>query len=1196
MTRSWQSSTPRRRGALLLMVLTSLTLFMMMGTLMLITAIRARATARAFANAATSSDVSLIQSRAALDEALMLALRGSRSTPATQFTESILEDKYGGATISGSGATLSGNVARDPVLTLTLTTATNAWLNGRILTLKDRSANDWTTFRIVGVDGAEIYLANVPFRPALGIQASGTYDYRINGREFTPISGTTPEPYDAYDDANAWLAQPLLAGGQTGGVYNRLSFLTGTSGTAAQVDNDNDGILDGIWIDGTTSFLPPTVSPGGNKVRYRVSYLIVDLDGRINVNAAGMAARPAGTTDYGPAVPLGMGYGPADVDASLVVSGVLPAADGFSAFTRPSGAADPRAWANVIFGGTANQSIAPTASQRRVPPAIGAFTGRYGANGKPGIAGDDADKTQQTGTSDPWLAGGTNSLYRSLCAGTNAVADLRGHVKMSVEPPSGTSAQIAPTVVFHAPDILTASADAIDDPYEVRFSAAAPPRGGTLTGTSAGMDDNLFTPADLERMLRAGDIDALALPNRLPAALEDRAQAMRMSLTTDSWDSPALTGTAAALVERFVASLSYPLTYPWTARNALSPDTAAGLKFNINRRLSGTSAAENRNYLRGLYTLALAVGGTSVTPEKAAQWAVNVLDFRDEDSTMTGFEYDANPQDGWDVDGDVSTNTGQEKNRALAWGVERPELVIAETAGWHNTLSGTVSGTGQLFVTLLRPTWTTTRTGSSGSQPSEILSATLGANNAVDLTKLQAQQGDKYPVWQVRFKPDKVLQFIDPQQLTASNKTQTQYLLRNQQVVTQAAYANGSNSAIPPLADGGHLYVRSSGTWTYFTSGTPSVIIDKGSFFDPQCKSLTLERLADPTRANAADNPYVVVDTGTVAVIPFTPPTNATFTTRRRPGPLDPTSDRSPLAVFWNSGTFVESNPALVSYASRVGPPDKYVPRFHWPNRPFVSHAELALVPSDSAENLLKNYDFPLRSIATGSTSGIMSSTSAIMDATHVPSRFAGSYVYVSGTHQSVKDMGLDQLGLHQFSTWREPGRINVNTIVSGTSPNVDADGLVWASLISGTQMTIASGTGTATVRANPFARGTAATSGTTNLPTPARSMAHLLSLSPEADKPIARETFTSGTALNPRDKHPFLAHATAIRLANTATIRSNMFAVWITLEVTEDTATVPLVEYKRLFAIVDRSIPVGFSPGEDLNVRDTIRLLRYLD
>ena len=66
--------------------------------------------------------------------------------------------------------------------------------------------------------------------------------------------------------------------------------------------------------------------------------------------------------------------------------------------------------------------------------------------------------------------------------------------------------------------------------------------------------------------------------------------------------------------------------------------------------------------------------------------------------------------------------------------------------------------------------------------------------------------------------------------------------------------------------------------------------------------------------------------------------------------------------------------------------------------------------------------------------------------------------------------------------------------------------------------------------------------------------------------------------------------------MANCGTIRSHVFAVWITLEITDDTASAPTKTFKRLFAIVDRSIPVGFSKGEDLNVRDTIRLVRYLE
>jgi hypothetical protein len=56
------------------------------------------------------------------------------------------------------------------------------------------------------------------------------------------------------------------------------------------------------------------------------------------------------------------------------------------------------------------------------------------------------------------------------------------------------------------------------------------------------------------------------------------------------------------------------------------------------------------------------------------------------------------------------------------------------------------------------------------------------------------------------------------------------------------------------------------------------------------------------------------------------------------------------------------------------------------------------------------------------------------------------------------------------------------------------------------------------------------------------------------------------------------------------------MFAAWITVETTDSSPGAPPPVTRRLFAIIDRSIPVGYSQGEDLNVRDTIRLVRYLD
>ena len=67
-----------------------------------------------------------------------------------------------------------------------------------------------------------------------------------------------------------------------------------------------------------------------------------------------------------------------------------------------------------------------------------------------------------------------------------------------------------------------------------------------------------------------------------------------------------------------------------------------------------------------------------------AQWAVNVVDFRDPDSIHTRFVYDPFPFDaqGWNptVDGDgVPVAPGG----AVVWGAERPELLLTETLAVH---------------------------------------------------------------------------------------------------------------------------------------------------------------------------------------------------------------------------------------------------------------------------------------------------------------------------------------------------------------------------------------------------------------------------------------------------------------------------------------------------------------------------------
>lgn len=67
-----------------------------------------------------------------------------------------------------------------------------------------------------------------------------------------------------------------------------------------------------------------------------------------------------------------------------------------------------------------------------------------------------------------------------------------------------------------------------------------------------------------------------------------------------------------------------------------------------------------------------------VAPYRAlAQWAVNVVDFRDRDSAMTRFDFDTNPftSNGWNPKMD-GTQT--------VFGCERPELLITETLAMHD--------------------------------------------------------------------------------------------------------------------------------------------------------------------------------------------------------------------------------------------------------------------------------------------------------------------------------------------------------------------------------------------------------------------------------------------------------------------------------------------------------------------------------
>jgi hypothetical protein len=99
-----------------------------------------------------------------------------------------------------------------------------------------------------------------------------------------------------------------------------------------------------------------------------------------------------------------------------------------------------------------------------------------------------------------------------------------------------------------------------------------------------------------------------------------------------------------------------------------------------------------------------------------AQWAINVVDFRDRDAIMTPFEFDVDPffdNDGiaanttWDVDGvlnaalpAIGTTSADDVQvyRGLVWGAERPELLITETLAAHDRRTRDTNVDGAGFV------------------------------------------------------------------------------------------------------------------------------------------------------------------------------------------------------------------------------------------------------------------------------------------------------------------------------------------------------------------------------------------------------------------------------------------------------------------------------------------------------------------
>ncbi|GAA4438747.1 hypothetical protein [Bremerella cremea] len=280
-----------------------------------------------------------------------------------------------------------------------------------------------------------------------------------------------------------------------------------------------------------------------------------------------------------------------------------------------------------------------------------------------------------------------------------------------------------------------------------------------------------------------------------------------------------------------------------------------------------------------------------------------------------------------------------------------------------------------------------------------------------------------------------------------------------------------------------------------------------------------------------------------------------------------------------------------------------------------------------------------------------------IFDFVTVPSRFSGTKKWFNysqfnptgglrtdGVTSKVNDARLGYLfPFNNRSEFREPGKINLNTIPAQSVYESIFDPTFW----NNGNFNFASWTAFQTNRQGHFS-GTAGeypsrfsnpyrTPGTselmaelgsagtpdTRLQLPPVEGSILRSVDPTSatKDPLFDLTLTNSSIDNTAVRHyrandnPMLRYQAYQRLANVAGTQSNVFAVWITIgyfevephdvdanhpdgwalaaEKGSDTGE---IERHRAFYIIDRSVPVGYLPGEDMNVEDTIMLKRFIE
>ena len=320
------------------------------------------------------------------------------------------------------------------------------------------------------------------------------------------------------------------------------------------VDNDGDGIRESIWID--VGF-PIQTAADGRRYKPLAAMLILDMDGRLNVNAHGSTAHvdahylgPIGTGSPAaanilnddcfwpkmlPKISLmsrGEGYGPAEISLYPLFQGLGvpysitgPPLPGYTSLLTAR-YAEP----NLNLTGNTYDTGMVLAGGSPLPPypGITSFDDLVS-----GIRYNEFPSSNNPGMPSAF------SSYHDLYGKGYQVFDVRG---MPVRIYTGERTTTTNRLI-----------DTTDDPYELNLSRRAVREASTqldpadmspaTPAATLNPVDRAFSPGELERLLRLYDVDAGELPDRLRALLATGGgpapRISRNMVTTDSFDIPA---------------------------------------------------------------------------------------------------------------------------------------------------------------------------------------------------------------------------------------------------------------------------------------------------------------------------------------------------------------------------------------------------------------------------------------------------------------------------------------------------------------------------------------------------------------------------------------------------------------------------------------------------------------------------------